>query len=203
VVAVFLDRDGVINAKAAEGRYVERWSDFRFEPGAESALVTLVAAGAHLFVVTNQRGVSRGIVAAADLADIHDRMSTLLRARGAPLEGIYACTHGEGECDCRKPGIGLLLAAQADNPWISFERSHLIGDSLNDLAAGFRIGSHLWLVGPEDRRRRVAAAAAASGIPLDGEAGSLAELVRDGPLLRAIRASAGSASTPLRDVAKL
>jgi histidinol-phosphate phosphatase family protein len=203
VVAVFLDRDGVLNVKRPDGEYVERWSDFRFEPGAEGALAALVAAGAHLFVVTNQRGVSRGKVTATDLSDIHDRMSTLLRAAGAPLDGVYICPHAEGECDCRKPGIGLLLAAQAHNPWISFERSHLVGDSMSDLEAGHRIGAHLWLVGPDDRRRHVASIAAAQGISLDGQAASLAELVREGSLVTAIRADAHSSSARRRDLAKL
>lgn len=192
MVAVFLDRDGVINVKRPEGHYVERWSDFRFEPGAESALAALASAGARLFVVTNQRGVSRGMVSSADLADIHARMATVLGAHGAALAGIYVCPHGEAECDCRKPKIGLLTAAQADNPWISFERSHLVGDSLADLKAGNRVGARLWLVGPESRRRRVASAAAAEGIPVDGEAESLAELVREGSLLGSIRASTDS-----------
>ncbi len=184
----------MINVKRPEGRYVKRWSEFRFEPDAESALAELAAAGARLFVITNQRGVSRGMVSAAQLSDIHDRMASALNARGATLDGIYVCPHDAGECDCRKPGIGMLLAAQRDNPWISFERAHLVGDSLADLEAGHRIGAHLWLVGPDDRRARVASAAAAEGMHVDGEAASLADLVRDGSLVAAVRASQDDAS---------
>ena len=43
--AVFLDRDGVINRKAIKGKYVTRWEDFHFRPGAAEAISLLISAG--------------------------------------------------------------------------------------------------------------------------------------------------------------
>src|SRR6478735_2225101 len=80
-VAVFLDRDGVINRRI-EGGYVRDWSEFELLPGVIDSLVALTEAGATLFVVTNQRGVTRGLIDSADLADIHARLTAKLAEAG-------------------------------------------------------------------------------------------------------------------------
>ena len=151
-VAVFLDRDGVINRRAPDDEYIRNWTEFDLTPGAPAALAALQEAGAALFIVTNQRGVARGLVNRADLDDIHARLIEVLAANGVTLGGIYTCPHEIGTCDCRKPGTGLFIQAQLDHPWIAFERSHVVGDSISDMEAGHRLGMQLWLVG-EDRRQ--------------------------------------------------
>lgn len=176
--AIFLDRDGVINRKAPEGDYVRRWEDFEFLPGSVEALQTLAAAGAALFVVTNQRGVALGSLDPRDLDDIHARMSASLASAGVDIAGIYVCPHDVDACDCRKPGTRLFLDAKAEYPWIDFGVSDLVGDSLSDLEAGDRLGMRLWLVGDEARRRDVASRAAESGMRLAGDYPSLLSLVQ-------------------------
>jgi D-glycero-D-manno-heptose 1,7-bisphosphate phosphatase len=173
--AIFLDRDGVINRPAPEGSYIESRADFELLPGVADALVALAGAGAALFVATNQRGVARGFVPAAELELMHQSLTATLAAVGAPLAGIYVCPHEEGTCDCRKPGVGMFMQAQADNPWVDFPTSHLIGDSLSDLQAAQTLGMAAWLVGL--KREEVASAAAAGGVPVAGSAASLVELV--------------------------
>jgi D-glycero-D-manno-heptose 1,7-bisphosphate phosphatase len=174
-VAVFLDRDGVINRRAPEGEYITQVSDFELLPGVGAALRELSGAGAALFVATNQRGVARGLLSEPTLAQIHGRMAADLEAAHVRLDGVYVCPHAEGECDCRKPGVGLMLQAQADHPWIDFGRSHMIGDSMRDLEAGHRLGMRLWAVGPD--HAAVVSEAAVKGIQVSGSAESLAELV--------------------------
>ena len=71
-----LKKSGVyaLNRKRAGG-YVTRWDEFEFLPGAKDAL-RLLTAGAHrVIVVTNQRAIALGYMTAADLAEIHDRMT--------------------------------------------------------------------------------------------------------------------------------
>lgn len=189
-VAVFLDRDGVINQRASEGDYIRNLSEFRLTPGAAEALVALHQAGATLFIATNQRGVARGLVAQADLDDIHALLSDTLAAAGAPLGDIYTCPHEIGTCDCRKPDVGLFRQAQSDHPWIAFERSHLIGDSMSDVEAGQRLGMRLWVVG--DEAVSVAAVAGDRGIRLEAVAPSISELIEEGSLLKAIAADRAS-----------
>jgi D-glycero-D-manno-heptose 1,7-bisphosphate phosphatase len=184
-VVVFLDRDGVINRKAAEGSYVRHWPEFEFLPGAVGALARLHRAGARLFVVTNQRGVARGEVDPGELDRIHSRLAAELAQSGVALEGIYVCPHETGTCECRKPGVGLFLQAQREHPWITFEEAHLIADSLSDMQAGHRLGMRLWLVGDDERSRSVAREASRRGIRLMGRAPTLAALLDDGALLPA------------------
>jgi D-glycero-D-manno-heptose 1,7-bisphosphate phosphatase len=182
-VAVFLDRDGVINRRI-EGGYVRDWSEFELVPGVVDALVALTEAGATLFVVTNQRGIARGMVDPADLADIHTRLTATLADAGVALGGIYVCPHDVGQCDCRKPDVGLFRQAQDDNPWIGFASSHMVGDSLSDAEAGARLDMQLWLVGGDSDQVRTDATE--GGFVIEGVAPSLSDLVRDGSLVAAL-----------------
>ncbi|MBA3796193.1 MAG: HAD family hydrolase [Chloroflexi bacterium] len=188
--AVFLDRDGVLNVKAPEGRYITGWGQFELLPGVDAALRELRRRDpeARLIVVTNQRGVARGLIEAASLEDLHDRMRAELRLAGVELDGIYVCPHEADSCDCRKPEPGLLRQAVADFPEIELERSALIGDSLADLEAAHRFGCAAYLVGPSDRRRVVMAGAASRGVPVAGEAASLSALLRAYPTLQGVPA---------------
>jgi len=183
--AVFLDRDGVINRKPAEGTYVQHWSELDVLPGVVDALQALSAAGRPLFVMTNQRGVARGLIGAPELADMHARLTADLASAGVELQGIYVCPHEADSCQCRKPDVGLFLDARRDHPWIAFEESDLIGDSLSDLQAGARLGMRLWLVGDGERSRAVARDAQDAGIDITGSAPSLQALVEDHEVLRA------------------
>ena len=90
--SVFLDRDGVINRGIAGG-YVTSWKQFEFLPGVKDALAQLCAAGVRPFIVTNQRGVARGLLTQAKLDDIHQRMLAELGQVNAHIDGIYVCVH--------------------------------------------------------------------------------------------------------------
>jgi D-glycero-D-manno-heptose 1,7-bisphosphate phosphatase len=173
---VFLDRDGTINEKAAEGRYITSPDDFRFLPGAREGLRLLTARGFRLAVTTNQRGIRLGHMTEADLEAIHHKMELGLLDAGVRLDGVYHCPHDNGECECRKPGVGMLLRAQRKIPHTSLERSIMIGDSAADMEAGARAGSRLILVGPD--REPALAELRARGIDLDYQAGSLLEAAR-------------------------
>lgn len=178
--AVLLDRDGVLNVKAPEGRYITGWGQFELLPGVDAALRELRRRDpqARLIVVTNQRGVARGLIEPASLEDLHQRMRVQLRQAGVELDGIYVCPHEADTCDCRKPEPGLLRQALADFPDIELVRSALIGDSLADLEAAQRFGCAAYLVGPPDRRRVVMAGASSRGVSVAGEAASLPALLR-------------------------
>ena len=145
-VTIFLDRDGVINHKR-EGDYVRTWRDFEFLPKAKEALALLTKAGYRTIIVTNQRGIARGLMTEADLAEIHDRMIADVGAAGGTIAAIYHCPHDIGACSCRKPELGLFFQAQHDFPDLDFASAALIGDSSSDMAAGARLGCRTILVG--------------------------------------------------------
>lgn len=146
VDTVFLDRDGVINRRLP-GDYVKSWDEFEFLPRAQEALALLTAAGLRLIVVTNQRGIARGLMTTADLHAIHRRMLDELAAAGAHVAAVYYCPHDRNECECRKPKIGLLLRARRDFPVIDFARAVVIGDTPSDIEAGKRAGCRTIFVG--------------------------------------------------------
>jgi len=138
--AVFLDRDGVINRKAAEGQYVTRWEDFHFLPGVAEAISLLDRAGWSVIVISNQRCVAKGLLTIAELETIHQKMFEELARSGAKLGGIYYCPHDkEPPCSCRKPSPGLLLTAAREHQ-IDLTSSWMVGDSESDIEAAKRAG---------------------------------------------------------------
>ena len=146
--AVFLDRDGVINRKAPEGDYVTSWARFEFLPGALDGLRLLARAGTPIVVATNQRGIARGRMSEADLADIHERMRAAVEEAGGRIDAIYHCPH-EGGCDCRKPGTGMFERASRDLG-VSLDSAAVIGDRASDMEAAAAIGALRVLVRGHD-----------------------------------------------------
>ncbi|MDQ3935919.1 MAG: HAD-IIIA family hydrolase, partial [Actinomycetota bacterium] len=138
--AAFLDRDGTINEKAPEGEYVESPDEVVMLPGAAAAVARLNAAGVPVLVVTNQRGIALGRMTEADLAAVHERISSELAAEGAHVDGWYHCPHGLDECDCRKPGT-LLFERAASERQLQLDRAVVVGDSASDVEAGRRVGA--------------------------------------------------------------
>ncbi|UWZ85534.1 D-glycero-alpha-D-manno-heptose-1,7-bisphosphate 7-phosphatase [Occallatibacter riparius] len=140
VLAVFIDRDGVINRKMPEGQYVKSWSDFHLLPGAAEAIVRLKRAGLFVIVVTNQRGIALGRYNSVDVDRIHAQLQSELAAQNAQVDGFYICPHDRDTCNCRKPLTGLFDQAKAAFPILQPGTSVLVGDSLSDIEFGRRLG---------------------------------------------------------------
>jgi len=138
---VFLDRDGVLNRKAAPDDYIKTWAEFSWLPGSREAIARLHRAGVRVVIVTNQQGVAKGLIKTGDLDDIHARLRADVEQAGGRLHGIYVCPHLAGTCDCRKPSPGLFQQAKRDMPEISFSKSIVLGDSSADIEAGRTIGA--------------------------------------------------------------
>ena len=139
-VAVFLDRDGVINrSEIRNGKpYApRRLKEFRLLPGAANATARLRQAGFLIVVVTNQPDIGNGWVAAETVASMHEK----LRRRLAP-DAIEMCPHAQDEgCACRKPKPGLLKRA-ARRFGIDFASSFMVGDRWSDVVAGQAVGCY-------------------------------------------------------------
>ncbi len=131
VRCVFLDRDGVINEKAAPHEYIRSSIEFRLLPNIADWIRLFNALEFVVIVITNQRGVARGLMTEASLASIHSRMLEELAAQGARIDDIFCCPHEENSCDCRKPKPGLVYAAR--DKWdIDLAHSLILGDSDSD-----------------------------------------------------------------------
>jgi len=144
---VFLDRDGVINKKAPDGFYIDHPDKLCLLPDVAKAVRQLNDLDIFTVIVTNQRGVSRGILTEEMLAVIHQKMGYELQKEGARIDKIYYCPHEAGVCYCRKPDIGLFMRAKQEYPKIEFSRSYMIGDSLIDIIAGNKVGCKSILIG--------------------------------------------------------
>jgi D-glycero-D-manno-heptose 1,7-bisphosphate phosphatase len=172
---VFLDRDGVLNRKMPERAYVTDWSQFQWLPGAVEAIARMNRSGMIVIVVSNQRGIALGLYSEAKLELIHSTMRSDLAQHGARLDAIYYCPHDIGECQCRKPDVGLFEQAYRDFPQASADNSLVIGDSLSDIQAGKRMGMRtIFIQGEADRQKAGAVAAAENA---DAVAGSLLQAV--------------------------
>jgi histidinol-phosphate phosphatase family protein len=134
--AVFLDRDGVINQRAPQGKYITEWKDFQFLPEVREAIGILNQSGLLVIVVTNQRCVAKGLIAIHELEVLHQRMCEELAKANARIDAVYYCPHEKyPPCWCRKPAPGMLLEAARE--WqIDLAVSWMIGDSEIDIQAG-------------------------------------------------------------------
>lgn len=137
---VFLDRDGVLNRKMPEGRYVSSPNLFHALPGVPAAIARLNRAGIRVLVVSNQRGIALGQYTTASVRAIHDAFQKQLAAHDAHVDAFYFCPHDKKQCNCRKPLPGLYRHATADFPDISGQTSAMIGDSWSDIEFGRRLG---------------------------------------------------------------
>jgi D-glycero-D-manno-heptose 1,7-bisphosphate phosphatase len=174
---VFLDRDGVINRKLPNGRFVCQWSEFEILPGVSTAIHLLNKNHFTVILVTNQRGVSLGLYSESDLLQLHRRMASALKRHHAVVDAVYYCPHEDGVCECRKPGVALFRQAFRDFPSAGPSRSLIVGDSLSDLQAAQHLDCPKVLVG--DGRGAVEIAARKLGIQVEYCADSLLTAVQE------------------------
>jgi D-glycero-alpha-D-manno-heptose 1-phosphate guanylyltransferase len=137
---LFIDRDGVINHEKKED-YIRNWQEFRFYDRAKEALAILSKKFGKIIVVSNQRGVGRGLMTEADLADIHQNMIREIEATGGHIDKIYYCTSTDTKNPNRKPNPGMALEAKSDFPGIDISRSLMVGNNSSDMLFGRNAGS--------------------------------------------------------------
>lgn len=130
--AIFLDRDGTL---VEEVNFLSRVEDLRLFEFSGAAVRSLKEAGFLVVVVTNQSGIGRGIYTEAAMQAIHEQIQVELE--GA-IDAFYFCPHlPDHGCACRKPGLGMIQAAQADLE-IDLTRSWMVGDKKIDIETGFK-----------------------------------------------------------------
>ena len=128
---LFLDRDGVIN-RLRPGDYVKSWEEFEYLPGILQAIRQWSAKFRRLILVTNQRGVGKGLMSDRDLSRIHARLMQDILEAGGKLDLILVCTSVDESDSRRKPRTGMFEEACALFPDISARRSVMLGDSDSD-----------------------------------------------------------------------
>jgi D-glycero-alpha-D-manno-heptose 1-phosphate guanylyltransferase len=137
---LFLDRDGVININKDES-YVFNRGEFIFTEGALEAIARLSNLFNRIIVVTNQRGVGKGLMTEADLHDIHSYMKEKVEMTCGRIDEIYYCISADDAHPDRKPSPGMAYRAKEKFPDIDFSKSIMVGDKSIDMQWGRNIGA--------------------------------------------------------------
>lgn len=134
---LLLDRDGVIN-RLRRGDYVKTWDEFEFLPGFLQSVSRWSGVCRRIIVVTNQRGVGKGLMTEDELEKIHGRMVMEVARCGGRIDAVYYCTALTEEDSRRKPGVGMYLEICRDFPEVASGKTLMVGDSDSDekFAAG-------------------------------------------------------------------
>jgi D-glycero-alpha-D-manno-heptose 1-phosphate guanylyltransferase len=132
---LFLDRDGVINYEK-KGDYIRNWKEFKFYEDAKDALKIFSKIFGTIIVVSNQRGIGKGLMTEEDLAVIHQNMQQEIEAGGGRIDGIYYCTAVDPKAIYRKPNPGMAFSAKRDFPGIDLNKAIIAGNKPSDMLFG-------------------------------------------------------------------
>lgn len=136
---LFLDRDGVINHEKHKD-YIHSWDEFVFYAGVKEAIAVFAKRFKHIIVVTNQKGIGKGVTKLANLQLIHKNMVAQIEATGGRIDAVYFCPDLEEESPNRKPNPGMGLQAAKDFPAIDLSKAIMIGNTLSDMQFGRNLG---------------------------------------------------------------
>mgnify|MGYP001394185171 CR=1 FL=1 len=140
---IFFDRDGTVNHDPG---YISKLEHFKFFEFSIKAMILLANITDKFIMVTNQSGVSRGLIDEADLLHINDFIMRELTNNKIPLIKIYYCTdHPDFASERRKPGTGMFLEASKDFD-LNLGNCLMIGDSKSDIEPANTLGMDSMLV---------------------------------------------------------
>lgn len=144
---IFLDRDGTI---IVDKVYLNNPKEVIFYKDVIPSLKVLQKKGYKFVIVTNQSGISRGVVKKKNLYLIHKKIKNILLRNGIKLFKIYFCPHHpEMNCDCRKPKIGMVKKILH---LVDKQKSFMIGDLPTDIEFGKNLGVKTIFI---KRRRKI------------------------------------------------
>jgi len=137
---LLIDRDGTINARRPRGEYVSEWKYFEWIPETKQALKALAKKGFKFIVISNQAGVSRGMINKDKLVSITQNMEAEFAKESIQILHTYICEHHwEEDCNCRKPKPGLFYQAAKD--WLfRLDNTLFVGDDSRDCQAALNAG---------------------------------------------------------------
>lgn len=161
--AVFLDRDGVINAMVYNPEFglvdsPANPGEFQMLPGAAAAIRQINELGLLAVLISNQPGIAKGKFSTALLDAMTAKMCSELAQQDARLDAVYYCYHHPDgvvpqyrmSCECRKPRPGMLLKAAEEHD-INLQTSFFVGDGITDVQAGQAAGVSTLLIYPSLR----------------------------------------------------
>ena len=136
---LFLDRDGVINHEKHKD-YIHTWYEFYFYDGVKDAIAVFAKIFNRIVVVTNQKGIGKGVTALKDLQLIHKNMISEIEQAGGRIDAVYFCPDIDEESPNRKPNPGMGLQAIKDFPEIDLTKAIMVGNTISDMQFGRNLG---------------------------------------------------------------
>jgi heptosyltransferase-2 len=130
--AIFFDRDGTL---CKDVGYLSKLDDFQVFEDIDSVHL-LAEKGFKLIGVTNQSGISRGLIEETFVKDINNRF---MKQYGF-LDFYYCPHHPDQHCPCRKPEPEMLLRARHEHG-IDLKKSYVIGDKEEDMILSKMVGA--------------------------------------------------------------
>lgn len=136
--AIFLDRDGTINHDSG---YIKDPSEIRLLSGVSAGIKKLKSEFDFItIVISNQAGISKGLMTDEDVKSINLRVNELLMLEGASIDAFYYCPyHPDNDPPektiCRKPSPFMIVQA-AEEHKINLSQSYMIGDKASDIECG-------------------------------------------------------------------
>jgi histidinol-phosphate phosphatase family protein len=146
---LFIDRDGVINEEKHLD-YIHTWEEFKFYEGVKESFTIFNQKFGRIILITNQRGVAKGLTKLEDVELIHKNMLKEIEVTGGRIDKIYFCPDMEGEN--RKPNPGMGLMALQDFKEIDLSKSIMIGNTLSDMKFGRNLGVAINIFLPTTRK---------------------------------------------------
>ena len=128
---LILDRDGVINHVKANG-YINSTSEFVFRGDFLNHIKQLSETFRYIFVVSNQKGIGKGLMTMDELESVHGKMIESIVNLGGRIDKIYVSTSADNNAIENKPNIGLANKMKEDFPCIDFNITVVVGDSTSD-----------------------------------------------------------------------
>ena len=140
--AVFLDRDGTINIDLG---YIGNPELIKLFPDVAEGIKKLKDNFSFkVFVISNQSGVTRGLISKSDVDEVNERINQILEKNGTGIDKFYYCRYhpdfdSGNLTKCRKPSPEMVFQAQREFE-IDLSKSFFIGDRSVDIECGINAG---------------------------------------------------------------
>jgi D-glycero-D-manno-heptose 1,7-bisphosphate phosphatase len=146
--AVFFDRDDTLNYDPG---YLSDPHKVKLYPFVPEGIANLK--NQHQFkiiVVSNQSGITRGLVSAKVVDEIHQEINSQLQKCNTSIDAFYYCPYHPDfdppeKVICRKPSPYMIVKA-AEQYNIDLNISYMVGDKASDIECGLAAGTKTVLV---------------------------------------------------------
>ena len=135
---IILDRDGVINQNSSA--YIKTPDEWIPIKRSMEAISFLTKNSYKVILISNQAGISRGIISYREMLNIHKKLVKTCTKYGGNIYSTYYCyDHPDDNSSFRKPNPGMYLEI-SERLNIDLSRVFAIGDSIRDIQAALSSG---------------------------------------------------------------